>query len=68
MEFTIETESEDDGRWIAEVPTLSGVMADGATRDEARFRVHALALRVVAERLEHGEGGSEFLTIVFRAA
>ncbi|MFO0829266.1 MAG: type II toxin-antitoxin system HicB family antitoxin [Phycisphaerales bacterium] len=68
MEFTIESEIEADGRWIAEVPTLSGVMAYGASRDEARFRAQALALRVVAERLEHGEGGAEFFTIVFRAA
>lgn len=68
MEFTIETEEETDGRWIAEVPALSGVMAYGTTRDEARFKVQALALRVVAERLEHGEGGAEFLSIVFRAA
>lgn len=68
MEFTIEAEEETDGRWIAEVPALSGVMAYGTTRDEARFKVQALALRVVAERLEHGEGGAEFLSIVFRAA
>lgn len=68
MEFTIETEEEADGRWIAEVPALSGVMAYGTTRDEARFKVQALALRVVADRLEHGEGGAEFLSIAFRAA
>ncbi len=68
MEFTIETEEESDGRWIAEVGALSGVMAYGTTRDEARFRAQALALRVVAERLEHGEGGAEFLSIIFRAA
>ncbi len=68
MEFRIETEREDDGRWIAEVPELPGVMAYGATLAEARFKAQALALRVVAERLEHGEAGVEFLTIAFKAA
>jgi predicted RNase H-like HicB family nuclease len=53
MKLTIETEREDDGRWIAEVPELPGVMAYGATRDEAM--AEALAFRVLAERLEHGE-------------
>ncbi len=54
--FSIEIEREDDGRWLAEVPALSGVMAYGEDRDEAVARVQALALRVIAERLEHGEG------------
>jgi len=49
----IEFEREDDGRWIAEIPILPGVLAYGATRDEAIARVQALALRVIAERLEH---------------
>ena len=53
--LTIETEQEDDGRWIAEVSALPGVMAYGASRDEALARVQALALRVLAERLENGE-------------
>ena len=51
----IEVEREDDGRWIGEVPALPGVLAYGATAAEARARVSALALRVMADRLEHGE-------------
>ncbi len=51
----IEIEREDDGRWIAEVPDLSGVMGYGDTREEAIAKVEALALRVLADRLEHGE-------------
>ena len=51
----IELEREDDGRWIAEVPELSGVMAYGKTREEAIAKVEALALRVLADRLDHGE-------------
>lgn len=55
VHFTIETEQETDGRWIAEVPALPGVMAYGASRDESVSRVQALALRVLADRLENGE-------------
>ena len=51
----IEIEREDDGRWIAEVPDLPGVMAYGETREEAIAKVQALALRVIADRLDHGE-------------
>ena len=51
----IEIEREEDGRWIAEVPDLSGVMAYGQSRKEAIAKVEALALRVLADRLEHGE-------------
>jgi len=51
----VEVEREDDGRWIAEVPDLPGVMTYGQTRDEAVAKVKALALRVMADRLEHGE-------------
>ncbi|HEY1378902.1 MAG TPA: type II toxin-antitoxin system HicB family antitoxin [Gemmataceae bacterium] len=51
----IEVEREDDGRWIAEVPDLPGVLAYGQTRQEAIERVQALSLRVLADRLEHGE-------------
>jgi predicted RNase H-like HicB family nuclease len=51
----IETERESDGRWIAEVPSLPGVMAYGASEAEALDRVKALALRAIADRLEHGE-------------
>lgn len=66
--FTIEIEREDDGRWLAEVPTLSGVIAYGQDRDEAVARVQALALRVIAERLEHREAPAEFLSVTFHAA
>jgi predicted RNase H-like HicB family nuclease len=51
----IESEREDDGRWIAEVPALPGVLAYGANEMEARAKVQALALRVIADRLDHGE-------------
>jgi len=53
--FRVEIERETDGRWIAEVPDLPGVMTYGASREEALTRAQALALRVLAERLEHGE-------------
>lgn len=67
MDLTIETEQEDDGRWLAEVPELPGVMAYGATRDEAMAKAQVLALRVMAERLEHGEARAMPLTIVVAA-
>ena len=51
----IEIEREEDGRWIAEVNDLSGVLAYGKTRDEVIAKVEALALRVIADRLDHGE-------------
>jgi len=53
--FSVEIERETDGRWIAEVMDLPGVLAYGATRDEAMQNVEALALRVLADRIEHGE-------------
>jgi predicted RNase H-like HicB family nuclease len=68
MTFTVEIEREDDGRWLAEVPDLPGAMTYGQSRDEAVARVQALALRVIAERLEHGEGPAEFLNVTFKAA
>lgn len=49
----IDFEQEEDGRWIAEIPALAGVMAYGESRDEARSRVEALALWALADRLEH---------------
>ena len=55
MSFQVELEQEEDGRWIAEVPQLPGVLVYGSTRDEAVSKVQALALRVLADRLEHGE-------------
>jgi predicted RNase H-like HicB family nuclease len=68
MIFKVEVEQEQDGRWIAEVVELPGVMAYGNTPDEARARVQALALRVVADRLEHGEAGPDLVSISFAAA
>jgi predicted RNase H-like HicB family nuclease len=65
--FKVETE-EEDGRWLAEVIELPGVLAFGETQEAAVSRVQALALRVIAERLEHGEAGPELLSISFKAA
>jgi predicted RNase H-like HicB family nuclease len=53
--LSIEIEREQDGRWIAEIPELPGVMAYGETSIEAKNRVEILALRVIADRMEHGE-------------
>ncbi|QCQ21388.1 type II toxin-antitoxin system HicB family antitoxin [Desulfoglaeba alkanexedens] len=53
--MNIEIEREEDGRWIAEIPDLPGVMIYGQSREEAISKVKALALRVLADRLEHGE-------------
>ncbi len=68
MRFKVELEREQDGRWIAEVPELPGVLAYGQSSAEAKARVQALALRVVADRLEHGEAGPDLLNISFNAA
>jgi predicted RNase H-like HicB family nuclease len=66
--FKIELERETDGRWIAEVVELPGVLAYGSTREEAIAHVEALALRVVADRLDDEQAGREFLNISFAAA
>lgn len=55
MRCTLECEQEDNGRWLAAVPQLPGVLAYGASVDEVMAKTEALALRVMAERLEHGE-------------
>ena len=68
MTFSIEIERESDGRWLAEVSDFPGVLAYGSSEQEAKARVQALALRVVADRLEHGEASSDFTTITFAAA
>jgi len=68
VKFRVEIEREDDGRWIAEVPELPGVLAYGSSASEAQAKVQALALRVVADRLEHGEAGPDPLDISFDAA
>ena len=61
--YLIETELEEDGRWIAEVPDLPGVLAYGQTREEAIRRAQALSLHVLAERLEQGEAFPHMETV-----
>ena len=68
MNFQIEIEREADGRWIAEVPDLPGVLTYGKDRDQAIAHVQALALRVLADRLEHGEAAPSLLSVTFKAA
>lgn len=68
MDFNIECEREEDGRWLAEVPQLPGVLAYGATADEAMAKAEILALRVLAERLEHGESRAHSIKISIAAA
>ena len=55
MLLSVEVEQEEDGRWLGEVPELPGVLAYGRTRAEAVVGAQALALRVIADRIEHGE-------------
>ena len=66
--FTIETEQEEDGRWIAEVVEIPGAMTYGSTLAEATTKAQALALRVLAERLELGEVEGDFVNVSFQAA
>ena len=65
--FKVDVEREDDGRWLAEVIELPGVLAYGDTQGAAVLKVQALALRVIAERLEHSEAGPELLSLSFNA-
>ena len=67
VKLNIESEREDDGRWLAEVPELPGVLAYGASRDEALAKAQVLALRVLAERIEHNEGRPEPISISIAA-
>ncbi len=68
MKFTLECEREDDGRWLAEVSQLPGVLAYGASANEAMAKAQVLALRVLAERLEHGEARAVDISISLPAA
>lgn len=68
MTYAISYEQEDDGRWIAEIEALPGVLAYGATRDEAWTKVLALALRVLADRIEQGEPIPDGMTFTFAGA
>src|SRR5947208_14870112 len=67
MKFRVEIEQEEDGRWIAEVIDLPGVLAYGSTSEEAQAKVQAFALRVIADRLEHGEAGRNIVSVSFAA-
>jgi len=67
MNFLVEVEREDDGRWIAEVTDLPGVLVYGATQEQAQAKAQALALRVLADRLDHGEA-VPFESVSFSAA
>ncbi len=66
--LTVEFAREADGRWLADVPELPGVMAYGKSRKAAMAAVQALALRVIADRLEHGEAVPGQMTVSFAAA
>ena len=68
MQLVLEIEQESDGRWLAEVAALPGVMAYGKSADEAIALTKALALRVIADRLEHGEQAPDFPGLTFPAA
>ena len=68
MNLHIALDQETDGRFIAAIPDMPGVLAYGATHDEAVARVQALALRVLADRLENGEPAPSLLPLDFRAA
>lgn len=68
MRFTLESEQEEDGRWIVEIPELSGVLAYGDTREAAVAKAKILALRVVADQLEQGEAETDLNDISFAAA
>ena len=64
----IESEQEEDGRWIAEVPALPGVLVYGTTKADANAKVQALALRVIADRFENGEPLPREIAGIFEAA
>jgi predicted RNase H-like HicB family nuclease len=68
MKLKVEFDRETDGRWIADVPDLPGVMAYGKTREEALAAVEALALRVIADRIENGEMQPLPYSLMFEAA
>jgi predicted RNase H-like HicB family nuclease len=66
--LSVQFDHEDDGRWIAIVPELPGVLCYGGTRDEALRAAQALALRVIADRIEHGEASPDDASVTFNAA
>ncbi len=68
MKLTLEIDREEDGRWIAEVPELPGVLAYGVSADEAMSKAEVLALRVLADRIEHGEAAPVAINLTLPAA
>ncbi len=68
MNYALDCELEADGRWLAEVLPLPGVLAYGATREEAMAKAEALALRVIADQLDHGESPAVGISIELPAA
>ena len=66
--MTVEVEQENDGRWIAEIPTIPGAMVYGQTKPEAVAKVEALVLRILADRLDHGEDAPELAQVFTVAA
>ena len=68
MILTIEFDQEEDGRWIAEVVDIPGALAYGATPEQAKAKAQAIALRVLADQLEHGETKGDLSSISFAAA
>ena len=68
MQFQLECEREEDGRWIAEIAAIPGVLAYGASANEAMAKAEVLALRVLAEQLEHGEAQPSSISISLPAA
>ena len=68
MQFVLECERVEDGRWLAEIAQLPGVLAYGTSANEAMAKAEVLALRVLAERLEHGEADPQSITISLPAA
>jgi len=68
MDFTLQFEQETDGPWLAEVPELPGVLAYGATSNDALVQAEMLALRVIAEQLEHGEAKPQSIRLMLAAA
>ena len=62
MNYLIEFDREDDGRWIAEIPSLPGVMAYGVSRADAESRVEVMALRVIADRIESENATTSFVS------
>ena len=68
MQFQLECEREEDGRWLAEIAAIPGVLAYGASANEAMAKAEVLALRVLAEQLEHGEAKPSNISISLPAA